>query len=38
MALNSGGAELTTKKSAPVGALTGAPVLLKQGFMQQKGM
>ena len=30
-------AELTKKQSGPgIGSLTGAPVLLKQGFMQQK--
>ena len=32
-------AETTNKRAAPAGgALTGAPVLLKQGYMQQKGM
>jgi len=30
--------ELTTKDRPGIGSLTGAPVLLKQGFMQQKGM
>ena len=32
-------AEVSTKRAAAAGgALTGAPVLLKQGYMQQKGM
>ena len=29
-------AELTTKQRPGLGSLSGAPVLLKQGFMQQK--
>jgi hypothetical protein len=31
-------AELTSKERPGLGSLTGAPVLLKQGFMQQKSL